>query len=350
MLLIPSNNPTRFLLRNDKNVVVLANVNTVDGFLNRRSNISSRARHGFTLIELLAVVSIVAILIALILPAVQSARETARRLGCISNLKQFGLAINNYHSVHNMFPPARLKNSKGWSTNGMSCHAYVLPYLELNALFDSINFGFADYESPHSPLVENRTSRQTKVGIFLCPSDGNAHHTNNYRFNRGRFGGLQSARWDGPFSFGFIPCQASVTDGLSNTAFVSEHPGGSFLEAAQTHTRDVSIPDIKMSVPSIIISDAQIATICSTNNVAYWSRFSGRYWLHYSLMQTDYNHMGLPNDTRNSCSVQDYGVHPPRSFHPAGVNLLYGDGHSEFIKDSIGSPVWASLGTRDAGD
>jgi prepilin-type N-terminal cleavage/methylation domain-containing protein/prepilin-type processing-associated H-X9-DG protein len=308
-----------------------------------------RARYrAFTLIELLVAVGIIGLLIAIVLPAVQSAREAARRIQCISNLRQIGFALHNYHSVHNMFPPARMMNSRGWSINGMSCHSYLVPYLDQVPLFNAINFDFADFESPYTPILENRTARNTKLGVFLCPSDGSSDCLNNYRFNRGRFGGLRPASWDGPFSFGFLPSQATVTDGLSRTAFVSEHPAGSFVRGQTDKHRDVTVP--LLSAPAYIVSDSEIIQLCASHPIEGWNITSGRYWFYYSLLQTDYNHSGAPNDVRNSCTIQDYGLHPPRSFHPGGVGVLFGDGHTESVSNGIDINVWTSLGTRDAGD
>jgi prepilin-type N-terminal cleavage/methylation domain-containing protein/prepilin-type processing-associated H-X9-DG protein len=135
-------------------------------------------RRGFTLIELLVVIAIIAVLIALLLPAVQSAREAARRAQCTNNLKQIALALHNYHSANNTFPPgtsATFNTLNGTSLcmawSGWSAQALMLPYLEQTALYNAANFMIDPINDPQS---YNSTAFFTKIAAFLCPSDGNA--------------------------------------------------------------------------------------------------------------------------------------------------------------------------------
>jgi prepilin-type N-terminal cleavage/methylation domain-containing protein len=147
----------------------------------------SRRREGFTLIELLVVIAIIGVLIALLLPAVQNAREAARRAQCVNNLKQFGIALHNYHDTQGCLP-----HSRGLSTPGpgypptatFSGYARLLPYLEQVQVFQTINFDLLP------AALENRTSQAIAVSVFICPTDpqglvplNEAGH--NYRFNEG---------------------------------------------------------------------------------------------------------------------------------------------------------------------
>jgi prepilin-type N-terminal cleavage/methylation domain-containing protein len=141
-------------------------------------------RRGFTLIELLVVIAIIAVLIALLLPAVQAAREAARRSQCVNNLKQFGLALHNYHDTHGSFPIGQSLNVQTGSKNDISAQTRLLPFLEQTPLSNAINFSFSSTTPP------NATALVTSVNIFLCPSDAAnllpvGWAGNNYRVNYG---------------------------------------------------------------------------------------------------------------------------------------------------------------------
>jgi len=144
---------------------------------------ATRSRRGFTLIELLVVIAIIAVLIALLLPAVQSAREAARRIQCTNNIKQLGLALHNYHTANNSFPPGVAASFNtinqaemgtpciAWS--GWSAQALMLGYLEGQPLYNACNFMIDPFSDVESPLV-NGTAVYAKIASFLCPSDPNA--------------------------------------------------------------------------------------------------------------------------------------------------------------------------------
>lgn len=119
-----------------------------------------------TLIELLVVIAIIGILVALLLPAVQAARESARSLQCRNNLKQIGLALHNYHGVHNCFPAGRMRSMVDGQGRCFSAYAHLLPYLEASNLFDQINFN----ANPDDPAANGTALSQT-IPFFLCPSD-----------------------------------------------------------------------------------------------------------------------------------------------------------------------------------
>ncbi|MGC8638281.1 MAG: DUF1559 domain-containing protein [Isosphaeraceae bacterium] len=314
---------------------------------------------GFTLIELLVVIGILGLLTAILLPAVQSAREAARRGQCVANMKQIGIAMQSYHAVHNMFPPSDLfMTGQRYSLDSYSEIVFLLPQLEQTALFNSIDFfDFPLHESITSPLIENHTARHTRLAVLLCPSDGEPNHLNSYRFNRGRYvpGRRSTHSWfDGPFSMGELPSAVTITDGLSRTALVSERLAGSFAAGVNDPRRDLKAPN-DASLPDGNDSDF-IAVCVSDQPGVWWNWTSGLNWFYSGFVTTSYNHNGTPNDPRPSCvpisgqAGGPGGLSPPRSFHPGGVNVLFGDAHVEFIKDSVQEPVWIALGTYDAGD
>jgi prepilin-type N-terminal cleavage/methylation domain-containing protein/prepilin-type processing-associated H-X9-DG protein len=314
---------------------------------------SSTERSGLTLIELLVVIGIVSLLACILVPAVQAAREASRRLNCISNLRQLGTAMHAYNAVHDMFPPSQLKTRATWSSECISEHTFLLPYLEQTGLFNSVNMCFSSIEWAELPTLENRTARNTRVSVFICPSDSNQHLLNSYRFNRGRL--VRSGRgsqFDGPFNIFIVPGESTVTDGLSRTAFVSERIGGSFAPGRADLRRDIKQP---VGNGVHYRSDDEYIPYCLQAEAESWTSTAGRFWLYSSYTDTHYNHNGGPNDPRPTCTAfiahdNGFGLHPPRSFHPGLVNVLFGDGHVEGVSDAIAETVWRALGTPNRGD
>ncbi len=313
---------------------------------------------GFTLIELVVVVGVIGLLVGLLLPAVQSAREAARRGQCIANMKQIGIALQSYHEIHNMFSPSSLLISgKHYSTDQFSEILFLLPQLEQTALFNSINMAFARDDTIAAPSIENRTARHTRLAILLCPSDGEPNHLNSYRFNRGRYLPPRPSdypQFDGPFSMGQLPSASTITDGLSRTALVSERLGGSFVAGVNEPRRDLKGPNDPSFIPT---DDSSFIAVCIADQPGFWWDWtSGRSWFYSGFVTTDYNHNGTPNDRRPSCvpisgrAGGPGGLCPPRSLHSGGVNVLFGDTHTEFIRDSVQESVWITLGTHNAGD
>ncbi|MHC5537642.1 DUF1559 family PulG-like putative transporter, partial [Singulisphaera rosea] len=233
-----------------------------------------RRREGFTLIELLVVIAIIAVLIGLLLPAVQSAREAARRIQCVNNLKQLGLALHNYNSAYGSFPIAQswAKTTPGanYGGNPWSAHAQVLGYLEQQTVYNAINFNFAPAQALNLAYWTNSTILYTRLTSFICPSDGLSPTTlTNIRMDFdcnyvGSTGTTVEAvgavnqtvsirqstglfHFDDPIQHGSRATNAaSVTDGTSNTIAYSEHLIGA-VGPAVTDTRRASfggVPEV----------------------------------------------------------------------------------------------------------
>ena len=204
-------------------------------------------RRGFTLIELLVVIAIIGVLIALLLPAVQSAREAARRSQCTNNLKQIGLALHNYHSTNNSFPLGNSMNNRSYGSNnnydpwtGWSAHSQLLPYLEQQPLYGAINFAYGPKENDNNANYANLTVTSSLIAGFLCPSDPYSGkltdpalgqmlvrrtNNNNYFGSVGvstGVGGFNNQETSGIFAVWFSVGLESVLDGTSNTIAFAE--------------------------------------------------------------------------------------------------------------------------------
>jgi prepilin-type N-terminal cleavage/methylation domain-containing protein/prepilin-type processing-associated H-X9-DG protein len=356
-----------------------------------------RRTSGFTLIELLVVIAIIAVLIALLLPAVQSAREAARRSQCVNNLKQIGLAAHNYVSVYNVLPmqttyPAGAIQSWGWSYGWPLALA---PNLEQGQIFNNFNFAAGMFGNAGGYTMQhgNDTLLYVQLAVLICPSDGNRQKpqdpigTTNYVGNVGgpgqisMFSGtiVSNPVWNG------IPGQSNcgpvglekIRDGTSNTGLFSERLIG--LANVDPNSMTRSNKDFKRVVFDATASiqagpntgpAAALAWVQACQNLpgttkphATWG--SGAYWLAGYPLHTvinGYLHAGTPNgaacnNTQGSFAslswvyfVNPQGSAPPTSNHPGGVNVGFADGSVKFVKDSVSLQSWWALGTRDGGE
>jgi prepilin-type N-terminal cleavage/methylation domain-containing protein/prepilin-type processing-associated H-X9-DG protein len=359
---------------------------------------SVRRRRGFTLIELLVVIAIIAVLIGLLLPAVQAAREAARRTQCVNNLKQMGLAVHNYISTYEVFPSSSLPNWPQWAWN-VSWADAILPNLEQAPLYNAINFSLPILDlgifTPNSPWHQNTTVGLTLLPTLLCPSESlvkSVDRTGNGDFAptnyAGNFGGpAQFASCSGLIipskgAFG-VPATAdvcrlsSVTDGTSNTALFSEHllsPDTNSLAGSATAKRalfQVSQVTVQFDVvgPAGFANlQAYIGACKSIPNGTTPSSpgGAGAAWFFsqgYDTMNTCYTHVLTPNNY--SCTGKQGGLFDfscdasqggfaaastANSNHPGGVNMCFGDGSVKFIKDTISQQVYWGLGSRSGGE
>jgi prepilin-type N-terminal cleavage/methylation domain-containing protein len=358
-----------------------------------------RRIRAFTLIELLVVIAIIAILIALLLPAVQQAREAARRTQCKNNLHQLGLAIHNYHDVYNCVPAGGMKEKSDFAPeppnlggNRYSGHIYLLPYMDQAPLFNEISgtgFHGNPWDGNAFPVFNNQPP-----GI-LCPSDsipyGHEASTGytSYMFSRGDTSWDNNNRWvgnggrglRGMFTSGGITLGfRDVPDGLSNTIAMSEtiiaKGAGSTLVRDGGTASGVGDP-IKRDNPSLCLAEIDTTTQRYIGDVGHWQ---GTRWSDGAPGFTGHTTILGPNTARcigGGWDGED-GIFEPSSAHTGGVHALMGDGAVRFINDSIdaGDPtcplpdgrdsgatpcgggwggaspygVWGALGSRDGGE
>jgi prepilin-type N-terminal cleavage/methylation domain-containing protein/prepilin-type processing-associated H-X9-DG protein len=335
---------------------------------------SSRPRRGFTLIELLVVIAIIGVLIALLLPAVQSAREAARRAQCSNNLKQLGIALNTYETAMGALPwtQAQARIYQGMSVNewsGWSGIALMLPQLEQQNVFSSINFAFGGnwYTLPGSHDPIQMTAITTTISSLLCPSDGDGVGLNNYMLSNGtnydwwsRRGGAGALtrHETGGVGPGRI---SSIKDGTSSTIAIAERTRGDGDNSVQSPNDVYNAVNIAAFPTYVLQNAADQAYLTGTaipacqsfkqsNPTSHWS-YSGFYWAAGDYNQAVFNFVITPNSKIPDCSpwggvATGYGFMTPRSWHPGGVNVVMADGSVHFIKDSVQPRVWYALGTR----
>jgi prepilin-type N-terminal cleavage/methylation domain-containing protein/prepilin-type processing-associated H-X9-DG protein len=316
---------------------------------------SSPARKtGFTLIELLVVIAIIAILIGLLLPAVQKVREAAARMSCSNNLKQLGLALHNHHDSKGGLPP-------GKDSNGFSGVAYLLPYMEQQNVYNLINFTVKESNGA------NDAARVCTIKILLCPSDpqgalpGTAGGT-NYRLNQGYnilYSGIPDSDptksnygmppADGPFWDNSTVRLTDITDGTSSTVAMSEKLKGDWSNAIVTDRTDTFLLNDYPNTPDWWNSS------CDSLNVSDLTRQVnsdlGASWLEGSHSNSSYYHTNLPN--RRSCKKPGGRVATlASSAHSGygGVNVVMCDGSVRFVSNSIGVANWRALGSRSLGE
>ena len=343
------------------------------------SEMRNRNQAGFTLIELLVVIAIIGVLIALLLPAVQSAREAARRAQCTNNLKQLGLALHSYESTNQVFPAAFHGGFGRVYANFTGYHS-VLPHLEQAPLFSAFNFdrsifapGLGNYYG--WSFADQTTGMATQVGLFLCPSNRASGSVGasyggwsieraavtDYLFSGGADHFVSPPFLDrsrrGMSGIDVFSTISEVRDGLSNSMLMGEGVGGN---GANPYVAE-GYGGNRVCVPLADVPDAQ-----HYDNLMYMAYGRRRAWgadfVVGGLVGTTTDRLGAyyaPNDCGYASATDHFGPAVPgsgqtlpnfRGVHPGGVNFLFGDGSVRFLKDSIDPETYKALSTIAGGE
>ncbi len=325
------------------------------------------SRSGMTAVELLVSLAVISLLLSLIVPAVQSARERSRNLQCLNNLRQLGNACQQFESAHRHLPAYRGKRKvgeRGPVKTNLSVQAQLLPFLDQQTLFDKIDRredgeGLGS-DPPGSGF--NADLLRTPVPVFSCPSDSMSHAGNSYRGCIGTTPGVHSTEPEsdpGAAQLGiFVRFNgrplASVKDGLSQTVMFSERLCGDQDTSTFTPSRDVA--DVSRMPPGhwafLYPDDVIRACRLITSVDVEHSSFTGFTWLLGGPTDTLYNHVLPPNSAIPDCGYgyrggngQGQGAITARSLHPGTVNIVLGDGSARAVNDAIDSDVWRAMGS-----
>jgi prepilin-type processing-associated H-X9-DG protein len=304
------------------------------------------------LIELLVVIAIIAVLIGLLLPAVQKVREAAARMSCTNNLKQLGLAMHNYESTNQVFPPGRNAWPKVVSAPGR-----LLAYVEQDNLQKLVNFD-GTLTDP-----QNVAATMVRVPLFICPSDpqngkvpGKTDFGTNYVACNGTGVTVDATGAiiahltipNGNGVFAQLPLRiADLTDGTSNTAAFCESIMGNGVIPTSAAAADPRL--VVLEVPGG--ADPTPAACDSAAGVFAGNR--GGQWINGHYGHTLYNHFYTPNRSDKwDCGNGSHnkGLTSARSYHSGGVNLLRADGSVRFVSNSIALNVWRGAATRSGGE
>ncbi|MBX3441070.1 MAG: DUF1559 domain-containing protein [Planctomyces sp.] len=325
-------------------------------------------RRGFTLIELLVVIAIIAILVSLLLPAVQQAREAARRTQCKNNLKQLGLALHNYAGSHTLFPPSGIV--AGISvTQPWSAQAFLLPYLDGTNAYNLMNFSVGYHHAINRAAYPPGGPATIRVPVLLCPSDPNdrarlsatgeiEHYPLCYVVGVGDYLVFDPATGKdggGAFAINGRIRDRDFLDGMSNTVAMAE------VKAFTPRFHDATLPATPPLGPDDVSPSVSGGAWSPTNGHSEWvcgraihngytTTFTPNTYVPHETGGTAYDFDVSSHREGTSTTLPTYGVITSRSYHTGMVHVLLMDGSVRSVSDSIDRMTWKNLGQRADGN
>lgn len=320
----------------------------------------SFSRSGTTLTEVLVVLAITALLMGLILPAIQCSREAARASDCRSRLRQLTLAAHEFHDTHRHLPVTFYAHiGRPAFPELLSAWAQLLPHLDQAPLYreidqDPTEVGLRAYSSPPSfTRPANQRLLKTALPVVTCPSDSVPAGGCNYRV----CSAMGPSVIDGAWGINGLIRETTfgdVTDGLSQTAFISERVVGDMDPSRYTPARDVYLFEGTPPLPS---GADRFQRACETQfRVPLRGEVSyiGATWLVNGFSYTQYNHVLTPNSKTPDCTCDPFSLNmsaaTARSWHPGGVHVAFADGHVRRISESIDLRIWRAIASRSRGE
>ncbi|REJ97460.1 MAG: DUF1559 domain-containing protein [Planctomycetota bacterium] len=325
-----------------------------------------RGRTAFSLVELLVVIGVIGILVALLLPAVQSAREAARRTQCRSRMRQIGIALHNYLDVNSVFPPSFCTTPEENAAGGgasWSIHGRLLPYIEQAAAFNQVDLS-VDW---HVQVSSGVTAM--KQALYLCPSDPNDHYRTlgglpyvrpiTYGFNMGTwlvYDPVSGAIGNGAFGVNSKFRPADFVDGLSHTMAAAEvkayqpylrntaDPGA--LQPSSPSTFDGMPGDTRMGPDLTLNTGHTVWPDGRVHHAGFTTLFSPSTVVPYDLGGTTYSIDYTSQQEGKSGTQPTYAAITARSYHEGMVHVLMMDGSVQGISENIDLNVWRAIGTR----
>lgn len=339
----------------------------------QRNSQGARPPHGFTLVELLTVISIIGILLALLLPAVQAAREASRRISCQNNLKQLGLALQNHVAAIGSFPGLGSQPQTSFSV-----HARILPYVEQQGLSNIIDFKQPLMLGGGGSACVNpiqAAAAQAVIPLFLCPSEGmNPRFSDvlNFKPPGGTSGGTNYVVCSGSGEDTYYDLRfpsdgmfwrdssvrfADIRDGTSHTMVISESLLGlgsdTYGPVPQEPKRQMANMcnqfSLNTSGPGLVgVVNPDLQAIVA--NATYWRGCRGATWIWGREQVNTFSAYMPPNTPVPDMAAKGIGFFAARSNHPGGVNAMFADGSVHFISASVPLEVWRALSTREGGE